>query len=93
MAWFILGALFVVVFPWLIARGARGPAYLWFVRILTLFVAWRAYEVGRIALHPRTSHVPAPWGGQVPMAAGAWVFFVITLATMTILSWASWRRQ
>ena len=33
--WFVLGALFVAVFPWLIARGARGSGYLWFVRILS----------------------------------------------------------
>src|SRR3990172_7580668 len=47
LMWVALGAVFVVLFPWLIARGARGPGYLWFARLLTLAVAWRAVMVGR----------------------------------------------
>src|SRR3989304_5577504 len=54
--WFALGALFIVVFPWLISKGARGGGYLWFTRILALLVAYRAFELGRGGLAPR----PAP---------------------------------
>lgn len=87
---FVMGALFVLIFPWLISRGARGRGYLWFTRILTLLVAFRAFQVGRIALAPTVPSVPLPWGGELPMAVGAWTFFAIALATMAVLSWASW---
>ena len=35
--WYGSGAAIIVVFPWLIASGTRGPFYLWFSRILTFF--------------------------------------------------------
>jgi hypothetical protein len=90
--WFALGALFIVVFPWLISKGARGAGYLWFTRILALLVAYRAFELGRVALAPRLTSVPLPGGGEIPMALGAWVFFVITLVTMLMLARAAWSR-
>ncbi len=93
IVWFVLGALFVVVFPWLIARGPRGWGYLWFTRILTLLVAYRAYEVGRVALAPKFRSVPLPGGGEVPMSVGAGIFFLITLATAAMLARAAWSRQ
>jgi hypothetical protein len=89
-AWFVLGVLFVVVFPWLIARGARGPGYLWFTRVLTLLVAVRAFGVGQVALRPATPSVPLPGGLELPTALGAWVFFAVTLATMVVLARAAW---
>lgn len=91
--WFVLGALFIVVFPWLIARGARGSGYLWFCRILTLLVAYRAFEVGRIALAPKFRSVPLPGGAELPMGLGAGIFFLITLATMAMLARAAWSRR
>lgn len=91
--WFLVGALLIVVFPWLIARGARGWGYLWFTRILTLLVAYRAFEVARVALAPRLRSVPLPGGGELPMAVGAGIFFLITLATMAMLARAAWSRR
>lgn len=88
--WFVLGAVFVVVFPWLIARGHRGKGYLWFCRILTLLVAFRAFGVGQVMLSPTFSSVPLPGGGQIPMSLGAAVFFLITLATGAMLARAAW---
>lgn len=93
VVWFILGALFVVVFPWLIARGARGGGYLWFTRILTLLVAYRAFEVGRVALGPRVPAVPFPGGGEIPMSLGAGIFFLVTVVTMAMLARAAWTRR
>lgn len=93
IVWFALGALFVVLFPWLIARGARGAGYLWFARILSLLVAYRAFEVGRVALAPRFRSIPLPGGGEIPMALGAWVFFLIALATAAMLARAAWSRR
>ena len=85
---FLVGALFVVVFPWLISRGARGAGYLWFVRILALLVGYRAFEVGRIALRGGPpSNMPEM------IHAGAWAFFLITLAAMALLSRAAWSRR
>jgi hypothetical protein len=91
--WFVLGALFIIVFPWMIARGDRGKGYLWFCRILTLLVAYRAFEVGRVALAPTILSVPLPGGGEVSMSLGAAVFFVITLATALMLARAAWGRS
>jgi len=91
--WFVLGAVFAVVFPWLIARGHRGKGYLWFCRILTLLVAVRAFGVGQVMLSPTISSVPLPGGGQIPMSLGAAVFFLITLATGAMLARASWAPQ
>lgn len=88
--WFALGILFIVVFPWLISRGPRGKGYLWFTRILTLLVAYRAFEVARVALAPRFRSVPLPGGGEIPMALGAGIFFLITLATAAMLARAAW---
>jgi hypothetical protein len=88
--WFVLGAIFVVVLPWLIARGSCGKGYLWFVRILALFVAYRAFEVARVALAPRFRSVPLPGGGEIPMALGAGLFFLIALVTAAMLARAAW---
>lgn len=91
--WFVLGAVFIVVFPWLIARGARGWGYLWFTRILTLLVAFRAFGVGRVMLAPTVPAVVLPGGGQISMSLGAGIFFLVTLATMAMLARAAWSRQ
>lgn len=88
--WFVLGILFIVVFPWLISRGPRGNGYLWFTRILTLLVAYRAFEVGRVALAPKFRQVQLPGGGEIPMALGAGIFFLVTLATAAMLARAGW---
>ena len=73
-AWFVVGALFVVVFPWLLVRE-RGWFDRWvlsrrdFARVLTLLVALRAIEVARIARMPRAETVSV-LGLAVPMRAG-----------------------
>ena len=93
LVWFVLGTLFILVFPWLIARGARGWGYLWFSRILTLLVAYRAFEVGRVALAPKVRSVPLPGGDEIPMSLGAGIFFLLTLLTMAMLARAAWSRR
>jgi hypothetical protein len=90
--WFILGALFILVFPWIISRGARGAGYLWFTRLLTFLVAYRAFEVGRIALRGGPA-MPAVVGGVFPSQIGAWLFFFITLVTMIMLARAAWSKS
>ena len=95
--WFVAGALIVIVFPLLLSRE-----FSWFdrwiltrrdfARILTLLVAVRAFAVGKVMLNPSIPSVPLPWGGDLPMSLGAGMFFLITLATMALLSRAAWSR-
>jgi hypothetical protein len=97
MAWFVVGALFVVVFPWLLLRE-RGWFARWvlsrrdFARVLTLLVALRAVEVARIARAPRTETVSI-LGLAVSMRAGAWVFCLLTVLTAVMLARAAWSRE
>jgi hypothetical protein len=46
-AWFIIGALFVLMFPWLLMRVWRWRRG--FAGLLAVLVAYRALEVARIA--------------------------------------------
>src|SRR5574342_398278 len=93
-AWFVVGALFVVVFPWLLARE-RGWFDRWilsrrdFARVLTVLVALRAIEVARIARMPRVAIVSV-LGFAVPTALGAWVFCLLTVLTAVMLARAAW---
>jgi hypothetical protein len=95
-AWFVVGALFVIVFPWLLVRE-RGWFDRWalsrrdFARILTLLVAVRAIEVARIARAPRAETVPV-LGLDVSMRAGAWAFCLLTVITAAMLARAAWSR-
>jgi len=97
LAWFIVGALFVVVFPWLLARD-RGWFDRWilsrrdFARILTVLVALRALEVGRIAWAPKVEIVSVG-GYAIPMRVGAAAFFVMTVAAVVVLARAAWSRE
>jgi hypothetical protein len=96
-AWLIVGALLVVVFPWLLARE-RPWFDRWllsrrdFARILTLLVVLRALEVARIAWAPRIEVVPV-LGMTVSMRHGAWAFFVLTVVTAVVLGRAAWSRE
>jgi hypothetical protein len=95
-AWFIVGALFVAVFPWLLVRP-RGWFDRWvlsrrdFARILTLLVAVRAIEMARIARAPRAETLPV-LGLDVSMRAGAWAFCLLTVVTAGMLARAAWSR-
>lgn len=106
IGWFIVGALLTVLVPVLLYRpwelhfflrdSARRVCF--FTRevfgvILTLLVAFRAFGVGRVALNPTIPTVPLPGGGEISMALGAWVFFLITLGTMVMLARASFHRE
>lgn len=96
-AWFVVGALFVVVFPWLLVRERRWVDR-WllsrrdFARILTLLVLIRAVEVARIARAPRAESV-ALLGLDVPVRVGAWAFCLLTVATGVMLARAAWGRD
>lgn len=83
--WFGIGAVVLVLFPWLLWRGSK-----WFARLLVLLMALRAYGVLRVAL-AGGGPVPLPGGVSIPMAAGAWVFFLVTVAAAAIVARAAWQ--
>ena len=97
LAWFVAGALFVLVFPWLL-RKERA----WFSRWCSgggtspgcspILVALRAVEVARIAVAPRAATVPV-LGLEVPFGAGAAAFCALTVITAVVLARAAWARQ
>ncbi len=94
--WFTLGAALVAFVPYVLSREV--PWFdRWvlsrrdFARILTALVFFRAFEVGRIALRGSvTTAMPSIGGGVFPTQAGAWAFFIITLATGAMLARAAW---
>jgi hypothetical protein len=96
-AWFVVGALFVLVIPWLLVRE-RGWFARWvlsrrdFARILTLLVVLRAVEVGRIAWRSRALTVAA-LGDEVPMRVGAGAFCLLTIVTAVMIARAAWSRE
>lgn len=96
-AWFVVGALFVVVFPWLLAKE-RPWFDRWvlsrrdFARVLTLLVALRAIEVARIARMPPAETVSV-LGLDVSLRAGAWAFCLLTVVTAAMLARAAWSRE
>jgi len=89
-AWFVAGALFVVVIPWLLTREWRLRRA--FACVLALLVAYRAFEVARIAWAPRADTVSV-LGFDVPMRVGAWAFSLLTGATAAMLVRAAWSRE
>jgi hypothetical protein len=96
-AWFIVGALVVVAFPWLLIKQ-RAWFDRWvlsrrdFARVLTLLVVVRAIEVARIARMPRAETVSV-LGLDVSMRAGAWAFCLLTVVTAAMLARAGWSRE
>jgi len=85
-----IGALFVGLFPWLLARGARGPGYRWFARLLAVFLVIRVAGVVQVAWRPSVPAVPLPGGGEVSMALGAAVFAAVALVTAFMVARAGW---
>jgi hypothetical protein len=89
-AWFIIGGLFVVIFPWLLARAWRWRRA--FAGLLAVLVAYRALEVARIAWRSSGETV-AVAGVAVSMQAGAWAFCLLAVVTALMLARAASGRQ
>ena len=80
LASILLGTLFLVFIPMLLARPRpwferRVLSRRNFARILVLFMIVRAYKVGQVAFRAETATVAAPWGGEITYRAGATVYF------------------
>jgi hypothetical protein len=93
--WAVAGLLPMLVIPYLLRRP-RAWFERWilsrrdFARILTLFMAWRAIAVLRVALRSATATVAGPWGGEIPFRIGALVFFVFTVVALVLVARAGW---
>lgn len=93
---FMLAGLVLVFFiPYLLRR--RRPLFeRWilsrrdFARLLSVFMAYRVYAVGRVAVRSDGASVPAPWGGEIGFRTGAIVFVVVTAAALVFVARAAW---
>jgi hypothetical protein len=98
VAWIVLGLVFVVAIPYLLARR-RAWFERWilsrrdFARILTIFMALRAWHVLKVILRPETATVSAPWGGEITFRAGAIVFQLVTLIALLLIGRAAWSEE
>ena len=98
VAWILLGLVLVAAIPYLLARR-RAWFERWilsrrdFARVLTVFMAVRAWHVLRVALRPETASVAAPWGGEVTFRAGAIVFLIVTVAALLLIGRATWAEE
>jgi hypothetical protein len=85
LVWFGVGAILVILFPWLISKG-----YVWFTRTLVVLVLFRAIGVARVIIRPTIATVPIPGGIELPMRAGAFFFLLVTLGVGFMLARAAW---
>jgi hypothetical protein len=98
VAWIVLGLVFVVAIPYLLARR-RAWFERWvlsrrdFARILTIFMALRAWHVLKVVLRPETATVSAPWGGEITFRAGAIVFLLVTVIALLLIGRAAWSEE
>ena len=98
VVWIVLGLVFVVAVPYLLARR-RAWFERWvlsrrdFGRILTLFMALRAWHVLKVVLRPETATVSAPWGGEITFRAGAIVFLLVTVIALALIGRAAWAEE
>jgi len=85
LVWFGVGAILIILFPWLISKG-----YVWFTRALVFLVLFRAIGVARVIIRPTIATVPIPGGIELPMRAGAFFFLLVTLGVGFMLARAAW---
>src|SRR5437870_12356597 len=94
VVWIVLGLVLVVLIPYLLAQR-RAWFERWilsrrdFARVLTAFMAVRAWHVLKVALRPDTATVAAPWGGEVTFSVGAIVFVIVTVTALLVLALAA----
>jgi hypothetical protein len=85
LVWFGVGAILIILFPWLISKG-----YVWFTRTLVLLVLFRAVGVVRVIVRPTIAAVPLIGGIELPMRLGAFLFLLVTLGAGYMLARAAW---
>lgn len=89
-AWFIIGALFILLFPPLIWNGARSNILKWFTRLLAVFLVVRLAGLVRVILNDAGAPAPLPWGGEIPLVYGTVVFLLVAAVACWMLARAGW---
>jgi hypothetical protein len=93
--WAIAGLVPMLLIPYLITRP-RAWFERWilcrrdFARVVAVLLAFRAFKVGQVIVHPHGGSVPTPWGGSITFQVGAAVFTVITVVALVLVAWAAW---
>jgi len=83
--WYLTGALFVLLFPWLISRG-----FMWFTRVLALLVCVRIYGLVAVASGPTASESLELVGDlTVTKSLGAIIFAAVAVVTVVFLARAA----
>jgi hypothetical protein len=95
LVWIALGAVLVVLVPFLLRR--RRPGFeRWilsrrdFARLVAIFMFLRVLAVLRVVLRSEAAVVPAPWGGLVSYRAGGAVFLLVTVIALVLVARAAW---
>jgi hypothetical protein len=93
--WALLGLVPLLLIPYLLhARRAWFERWILsrrdFARIVAVFLAFRAYSVGRVAASPHGASVPAPWGDSVSFQVGAAFFLIVTIGALILVARAAW---
>jgi hypothetical protein len=98
VVWIALGAVLVVLVPYLL-RQRRPWFERWilsrrdFARLVAVFMFFRVLAVLRVVLRPDSAVAPAPWGGVVTYRTGGAVFLLVTVIALVLVARAAWARD
>ena len=96
--WAVAGLVPMLGIPYLL-QSRRGWFERWvfsrrdFARVVSLFLAFRAWKIGQVVVHGHGGSVPAPWGGIISFRVGAAMFLVITVSGLAAVARAAWARE
>lgn len=85
--WYVIGALMALGFPVLIWFEFK-----WVTRALAILVFIRVIGLLRIGLRTERENVPLPWGGEISLQLGAFVFLLVAAVACFLLARAGWQR-
>jgi hypothetical protein len=96
--WALAGLVPLLVIPYLLtARRWWFERWIFsrrdFARVVSLFLAFRAWKIGQVIVHGHGGSVPAPWGGTISFRVGAAMFLVITVLGLAAVARAAWARE
>lgn len=84
--WYLIGAIFLITFPFFINRGAK-----WFCRLLVIFLGYRIYGLATVMAGPTASELVAmPIIGEISKLVGAVLFTIMAVITAGTLARAAW---
>jgi hypothetical protein len=95
VVWIALGAVLVVLVPYLL-RQRRPWFERWilsrrdFARLVAVFMFFRVLAVLRVVLRPDSAVAPAPWGGFITYRTGGAVFLLVTVIALVLVARAAW---